>query len=130
MTDPSTRIERLRDEIRRHDHAYYVLAKPVITDREYDKLFEELKKLEEEHPEFVTPESMIGTMATVALPASMGSTADAAAQLRAQLLFEDRIEVQLHACQERLHARISAQIYNDLDDVEQLAAAVLRQGPC
>lgn len=53
----SQRMERLRDEIRRHDHAYYVLAKPVINDREYDRLFEELKKLEAEHPELVTPES-------------------------------------------------------------------------
>jgi isopenicillin-N epimerase len=77
--------------------------------------------------EFVTPESMIGTMATVALPASMGSTADDAMQLRTQLLFEDHIEVQVHAYRGRLHARISAQIYNDLSDVERLAAAVGRR---
>ncbi|MDO8629201.1 MAG: hypothetical protein Q7R41_01805, partial [Phycisphaerales bacterium] len=50
-------IEQLRDEIRKHDHAYYVLARPVISDREYDKFFDELKKLEEEHPELVTPDS-------------------------------------------------------------------------
>ena len=79
--------------------------------------------------EFVTPESMIGTMATVALPASIGSTADDAVQLRSQLLFEDRIEVQLHAYRGRLHARISAQIYNELDEIERLAAAVLRRTP-
>ncbi|MEO5895765.1 MAG: aminotransferase class V-fold PLP-dependent enzyme [Vicinamibacterales bacterium] len=79
--------------------------------------------------EFVTPESMIGTMATVALPAAIGSTADEAVTLRSQLLFEDRIEVQLHAYGGRLHARISAQIYNDLDDVERLAAAVVRRRP-
>ena len=77
--------------------------------------------------EFVTPESMIGTMATVPLPPSMGSTADAATQLRTQLLFDDRIEVQLHAYRGRLHARISAQIYNELDDVERLAASVVRR---
>ncbi len=53
----SQRIEKLREEIRRHDHAYYVQAKPVISDREYDKLFAELKKLEAEHPELVTPDS-------------------------------------------------------------------------
>ncbi len=51
------RIVRLREEIRKHDHAYYVQAKPVISDREYDKLFDELKKLEDEHPELVTPDS-------------------------------------------------------------------------
>lgn len=79
--------------------------------------------------DFVTPESMIGTMATIALPAAMGNTADEAVKLRHQLLFEDRIEVQLHAYQGRLHARISAQIYNDQDDVERLAAAVIRRTP-
>ncbi len=51
------RLERLRDEIRRHDHAYYVLAKPVISDREYDTLLDELKKLEVQHPELITPDS-------------------------------------------------------------------------
>jgi isopenicillin-N epimerase len=79
--------------------------------------------------EFVTPESMIGTMATVVLPAAMGSTAEGAMHLRDRLLFEDQIEVALHAYRGRLHARISAQIYNDLDDVERLAAAVVRRTP-
>ncbi|MEK6674208.1 MAG: NAD-dependent DNA ligase LigA [Planctomycetota bacterium] len=47
----------LREDIRRHDYAYYVLGKPVISDREYDKLFAELKAMEVEHPELVTPDS-------------------------------------------------------------------------
>ncbi len=51
------RIERLREEIREHDHAYYVLGKPKISDRVYDKLFAELRQLEEENPELVTPDS-------------------------------------------------------------------------
>jgi len=51
------RVQHLRDEIRRHDHAYYVLGKPVISDREYDKLFDELKVFEKEHPDLVTPDS-------------------------------------------------------------------------
>ncbi len=51
------RVEALRKEIRRHDHAYYVLAKPVISDREYDRFLEELKRLETEHPELITPDS-------------------------------------------------------------------------
>ncbi|MEK7710550.1 MAG: NAD-dependent DNA ligase LigA [Planctomycetota bacterium] len=57
MIPVAKHIERLRDAIRKHDHAYYVLTKPVISDREYDKLFDELKKLEEEHPELITPDS-------------------------------------------------------------------------
>src|SRR5690606_22312462 len=76
--------------------------------------------------EFVTPESMIGTMATVPLPASMGSTADDATRVRHRLLVEEQIEVQVHAFRDRLHARISAEIYNQLDEIERLAVAVLR----
>lgn len=76
--------------------------------------------------QFVTPESMIGTMATVALPASHGSTPDDATRLRHRLLMEDQIEVQVHAYRDRLHVRISAEIYNHLDEIEQLATAVSR----
>ncbi|HYQ96232.1 MAG TPA: aminotransferase class V-fold PLP-dependent enzyme, partial [Candidatus Eisenbacteria bacterium] len=69
-------------------------------------------------------EAMIGTMATVALPERMGRAKEDAAKLRDALLDEERIEVQLHAWRERLWVRISTQIYNDLGDVERLAAAV------
>lgn len=51
------RIEALRDQIRRHDHAYYVLDAPIIPDAEYDRLFRELDELEERHPELRTPDS-------------------------------------------------------------------------
>ncbi len=51
------RIADLRKEIRRHDHLYYVLAKPAISDREYDHLYAELKQLEEQFPALVTPDS-------------------------------------------------------------------------
>lgn len=53
----SDEIERLREEIRRHDYQYYVLDKPLISDQAYDKLYQELKDLEAAHPEFITPES-------------------------------------------------------------------------
>jgi isopenicillin-N epimerase len=76
---------------------------------------------------FVTPETLVGTMATVTLPEVLGRTANDAARLRDALLFEDRIEVQVHAYRERLHARISAQVYNDLADVDRLADAVERR---
>ena len=46
------RIEFLRSEIERHDRLYYIEARPVIGDRDYDLLYEELLKLEREHPEF------------------------------------------------------------------------------
>ena len=51
------RIRELREQIREHDHRYYVLAQPVITDPEYDKLYAELKKLEQEFPDLVTSDS-------------------------------------------------------------------------
>ena len=51
------RIEKLRDELRRHEHLYYVLDAPEIADAEYDALMNELKRLEAAHPELVTPDS-------------------------------------------------------------------------
>jgi DNA ligase (NAD+) len=50
-------IEKLRDEIRRHDDLYYVANAPEISDREYDELMEKLQKLEEANPELITPDS-------------------------------------------------------------------------
>ena len=50
-------IEKLRDEIRRHDELYYVQDAPEISDREYDQLLEDLQKLEAAHPELITPDS-------------------------------------------------------------------------
>jgi DNA ligase (NAD+) len=52
-----TEIEKLRDEIRRHDELYYVSNAPEISDREYDQLLEELQKLEEANPELITFDS-------------------------------------------------------------------------
>jgi DNA ligase (NAD+) len=51
------KIEVLREIIREHDHRYYVLAEPSISDYEYDKLIKELEKLEVENPELITPDS-------------------------------------------------------------------------
>ncbi len=50
-------VERLREELRRHEHQYYVLDAPVISDAEYDTLMRELQRLEAEHPELITPGS-------------------------------------------------------------------------
>ncbi len=51
------RAEELRHLIRYHDHRYYVLAAPEITDFEYDQLFAELKEIEERRPELAIPSS-------------------------------------------------------------------------
>ncbi len=54
------RIEELRREIVRHDRLYYVLAVPEISDREYDRLLDELARLEEAFPQFRDPDSPTG----------------------------------------------------------------------
>jgi DNA ligase (NAD+) len=55
--DPAKAIEKLRENIRHHEHRYYVLDQPEISDADYDALFRELQKLEAEHPELVTSDS-------------------------------------------------------------------------
>jgi isopenicillin-N epimerase len=69
-------------------------------------------------------QSDIGAMVTLPLPARLGSTPADAAQLRDGLLFDDRIEVQVHSGHGRLWTRVSAQIYNDRADLERLGDAV------
>ena len=73
------------------------------------------------------PEEMVGTMVTVPLPERAGSDMDAAARLRLELLLEDKIEIQMHAYRGRLWVRLSAQVYNEMDDVARLAMAVSRR---
>ncbi|MGA2137724.1 MAG: NAD-dependent DNA ligase LigA [Verrucomicrobiia bacterium] len=51
------RIAELRDQIRRHDHLYYVEATSEISDREYDQLYAELNELEREYPSLIAPDS-------------------------------------------------------------------------
>ncbi len=51
------RIEKLREEINNHNYHYYVLDEPLIPDVEYDRLMCELRELEEQHPELITPDS-------------------------------------------------------------------------
>ncbi len=57
VNDVNAELERLRDEIRRHDYLYYVKGEPAISDFEYDRLYRRLVALEEKHPELVTPDS-------------------------------------------------------------------------
>ena len=54
---PAERADTLRAEIRRHEHAYYVLDAPTIADAEFDALLAQLRALETAHPELVTPDS-------------------------------------------------------------------------
>jgi len=57
MTNPAREIEKLRQELRRHEHLYYVLDAPEISDADYDALMRRLQALEAGHPELLTPDS-------------------------------------------------------------------------
>jgi DNA ligase (NAD+) len=54
---PAREIEKLREEIRRHEELYYVYDSPEISDRDYDELLERLQLLEQANPELLTPDS-------------------------------------------------------------------------
>ena len=57
MKDPAIQVEQLREVLRHHEHQYYVLDAPEITDAEYDALMRRLQALETQHPELLTPDS-------------------------------------------------------------------------
>lgn len=66
-----SRIEKLREEIRGHQYLYYVLARPEISDLDFDMMMRELEGLERAHPELVTPDSptqRVGGIAESAFP--------------------------------------------------------------
>ncbi|HLJ89165.1 MAG TPA: NAD-dependent DNA ligase LigA [Candidatus Angelobacter sp.] len=56
-TDLRGQLEELREQIRRHEHLYYVLDAPEIEDAEFDGLMQQLKQVEAKHPEWITPDS-------------------------------------------------------------------------
>jgi DNA ligase (NAD+) len=62
------RVRKLRQEIERHNRLYYIEDEPSITDAEYDRLFGELRALEAEHPELVTPDSPTQRVGGAPLP--------------------------------------------------------------
>jgi DNA ligase (NAD+) len=57
LEEVKKRIEQLREQINYHNYRYYVLDSPEISDAEYDELMRELKQLEEQYPQFLTPDS-------------------------------------------------------------------------
>src|SRR6267154_3078126 len=60
MPSPAKRCAELRREIDRHNRLYYMDARPEISDREFDRLLEELRAIESQHPELITPDSPTG----------------------------------------------------------------------
>jgi DNA ligase (NAD+) len=54
---PDQQLQELRDQLHHHEHLYYVLDAPELTDAQYDALMNRLKKIEQEHPDLITPDS-------------------------------------------------------------------------
>jgi isopenicillin-N epimerase len=104
-------LKELGEEAARaYNHGLAMEAASILTDRWGTK--------------FGVPEAHVGSMVTVPLPESFGSMRPESWRLRDALLYEDGIEVGVHASHGRLWTRVSAQVYNDRDDVERLASAV------
>ena len=57
MSSSQEQYKKLQNDIRNHDHAYYILDDPEISDGDYDALFQNLLKIETDNPEWITPES-------------------------------------------------------------------------
>ena len=55
--EPKSRYEELKEQVHLHNYRYHVLDAPLISDLEYDRLLNELKALEAEHPDWITPDS-------------------------------------------------------------------------
>jgi isopenicillin-N epimerase len=100
------------DNVQRYNHDLAVRAARMLADRWGTR--------------FEVDDADIGFMATVPMPDRCGRTPEEAARMRDRLLFDHGIEVQVHAGHGRLWARISAQVYNEMEDYERLAEAVLR----
>jgi isopenicillin-N epimerase len=100
------------DELRRHNHDLAWRAARYLSDRW-------------KTPLGVT-ESDVSCMVAVAAPESVGSTTADAVRLRDTLLFDEAIEVQVHARASRVWIRVSAQVYNEDADMERLEGAVSR----
>ena len=102
------------DAMRAYDHALAWNAARTLTRRWGTAL--------------ASDESLVGTMATFPLPERYGSAVEDARRLKDALLYEDRIEVQVHPWAGRVWVRVSGQVYNDEDDIERLARAIEARG--
>lgn len=115
--DITAEVDRLRDEIRRHDYLYYVMAEPEISDRQYDRLFERLVDLERRYPALASENSPtqrvggepIAGFETVTHSVAMGSIANTynAEELVA---FDRRVRNSLGDQAERLHYLVDPKI--------------------
>lgn len=98
-------IEILRDKIDEHNYRYYVLDDPTISDAEWDKLFQRLKQLEDQHPKLVTPDSPTQRVGAPPLKAFAAVTHDVP-MLSLDNAFDDD---DIKAFDRRIHERLDVQ---------------------
>jgi DNA ligase (NAD+) len=106
MADQETerRAAALRSEISEHNRRYHELDDPVISDAEYDELVRELRGLEEEFPELITPESPTQQVGSTALTTVFAPVVHAVPMMSLDNAFD---EGELRAWVERLHRRLA-----------------------
>ncbi len=123
--DIANRIEILRDEIHAHNYRYHVLDAPTISDAEYDRLFQELKNLEAEHPEFQSldsPTQRVGAAPKKEFPAVAHSipmlSLDNAFSVDSAKDFDKRIRIRLkteafitYACEPKIDGLAVSLVY-------------------
>ena len=128
MTAPAAaRAAQLRSQIAQHDYRYYVLDDPLIPDAEYDRLMQELRALEADHPELVTSDSPTQRVAG-APSAAFGEVVHQVPMLSLDNAFTDE---DLRAFDRRIHERLER--HGDLDYVAEpkldgLAVSVIYRG--
>ena len=57
LNTPMTPLDVIKEQLRKHNHSYYILDDPSIPDAEYDRLMQQLLTIEADHPEWVTADS-------------------------------------------------------------------------
>ncbi len=104
MQEVQQQLETLREQLRYHNHRYYVLDDPQIPDVEYDRLFRELQSLEAAHPELITPDSPTQRVGAAPLT-EFGEIKHAIPMLSLGNVFSDE---ELLAFDKRIHDRLKS----------------------
>jgi DNA ligase (NAD+) len=113
--DAESRIADLRAQIARHDYRYYVLDDPELPDSEYDKLMIELRALEAEYPDLVTPDSPTQRVSGEPVPA-FGVVAHKVPMLSLENAFTDE---DVLAFDRRIHERLGSDAGAELEYVAE-----------
>lgn len=113
--DAQRRIAELRAQIRHNDYRYYVLDDPDLPDAEYDKLMLELRALEAEHPDLLTPDSPTQRVSGAPV-AAFGVVTHAVPMLSLDNAFADE---EVLAFDRRIHERLGSDAQADIEYVAE-----------